>query len=220
MLRGLIEGDARVSCGRILGVSDPAVSRNPAPLILLGGASGSGKSYLAERFGAPHLGLDNFYREIGEDAVRPMPRTPYGEIDWDHPETWNADAAVASVEQLLETGETSVPNYDISQSSYFGRSRLRLRGTVVAEGIFAADALRALRAAGVAVDAYYVDEPRLLTALLRFARDVREHRKPIAFLLQRGIALYRSDPDFRRRHLEAGFVPLSKRRLKAALAGV
>ena len=54
----------------------------------------------------------------------------------------------------------------------------------------------------------------------RFARDVREHRKPIAFLLQRGIALYRSDPDFRRRHLEAGFVPLSKRRLKAALAGV
>ncbi|RKW69793.1 uridine kinase [Galactobacter caseinivorans] len=208
------------------GVSDPALPQTPAPLILLGGASGSGKSYLAARYGSPHLSLDDFYREASEDKTAPLPRTSYGQIDWDHPGTWNQDASVAGIRQLLETGETSVPNYSIADSAYFGRRRLRWDGNagggvaapIVAEGIFAAEALRALRAAGVAVDAYYVDHPRVITALARFARDVREHRKPLPFLLQRGVALLRADPEVRRRHLEAGFVPLSKRRLKRALA--
>lgn len=201
------------------GVSDPALPQTVAPLILLGGASGSGKSYLARLYGAPHLALDDFYREASEDQRSPLPRTGYGQIDWDHPGTWNEGAAVAAIRQLLETGETSVPNYSIAESAYFGRSRLRMgTGPVVAEGIFAAQALLALRLAGVAVDAYYVDHPRLLTTLARFARDVREHRKPLPFLLQRGVALFTADPEVRRRHLEAGFVPLSKRRLKRALA--
>lgn len=201
------------------GVSDPALPQSPAHLILLGGASGSGKSYLAALFGTPHLSLDDFYREASEDELSPLPRTGYGEIDWDHPGTWNQGAAVAGIRELLETGQTSVPNYSIAESAYFGRRLLRRGETpVVAEGIFAAEALRALRTAGVKVDAYYVDHPRLATAVARFARDVREHRKPLPFLLQRGVALLKADPGVRKRHLEAGFVPLSKRRLKRALA--
>jgi uridine kinase len=203
----------------MLGVSDPAAA--PAvPVILLGGASGSGKSYLAQHYGRPALQLDNFYRNIAEDQSDPMPRTAYGEIDWDDPGTWNCEAAVASVKQLLGTGETSVPKYSIEQSTSFGRIRVRLQagGQVVAEGVFARTALAALRAAGVPVTAYYVDSPRLVTTLLRFARDVREHRKPIPFLIKRGFALYRADPAFRRAHLEAGFVPVPKRELKRLLA--
>lgn len=204
----------------MLGVSDPAAAPT-VPLILLGGASGSGKSYLAQHYGTPPLQLDNFYRNIAEDQTHPMPRTAYGEIDWDHPGTWNCEAAVAAVQQLLSTGETSVPKYSIKQSTSFGRLRVRLQpgGRVVAEGVFARTALGALREAGVPVTAYYVDSPRLITSLLRFARDVREHRKPIPFLLKRGLALFRADPAFRRAHLEAGFVPVPKRELKKILAG-
>lgn len=203
----------------MLRVPDPAVPQFSVRLILLGGASGSGKSYLAERFGAPHLNLDDFYREQREDEVSPLPRTPYGQIDWDHPGTWNEGGAVAAIRQLLDTGETSVPNYSIADSAYFGRRRLRLSGgPIVAEGIFAVQALRALHRTGIAVQGYYVDEPRTLTALVRFARDVREHRKPLPFLLRRGVALFRAEPEVRRRHLEAGFVPLPKRRLKLTLA--
>jgi len=204
----------------MLGVPDPAAAQTPTPLILLGGASGSGKSYLARRYGRPRLRLDDFYREIAEDVTDSFPRTPYGEIDWDHPGTWNADAALAATRELLATGETSTPKYDSSISSYVGRRRVRRPegGVIVAETIFASTALPLFRAAGLPVTAYYVDSPRWLTTIQRFARDVREHRKPVPFLLKRGLALYRADPALRRSHLEAGFVPVSKRRIKTILA--
>ena len=52
-------------------------------------------------------------------------------------------------------------------------------------------------------DALYLDRPRLLTMLLRFARDVAEHRKPIGVLLRRGLALYRAEPAIRSRSLDS-----------------
>lgn len=191
-------------------------------LILLGGASGSGKTYLAHRYGRPHLRLDDFYREASEDSVSPLPRTPYGQIDWDHPDSWNHLAALAGVEELRDTGVTQTPDYSLSASAVVGRREVRCTGgPIVAEGIFAAVTLTELRRAGIPVDAYYVDRPRTLNALLRFVRDVREHRKPVPFLLRRGFALFRADPRVRRAHLEAGFVPLPKkviaRRLAAAV---
>lgn len=201
------------------GVSDAALPPTLAPLILLGGASGSGKSHLAELYGRPALSLDDYYREQAEDAVSPLPRTPYGEIDWDHPGTWNGEAAVAGVMELLATGRTTVPRYSIEHSAADGTHEVTLgTGPVAAEGIFGAEALQALRAAGCEVDAFYIDSPRWFTALRRFARDVAERRKPLPFLLKRGVSLFLAEPAFRRRHLEAGFVPVSKRALKRALA--
>ncbi len=43
--------------------------RRTGGLVLLGGASGSGKSYLARTYGRPHLQLDSFYRAAAEDAA-------------------------------------------------------------------------------------------------------------------------------------------------------
>ncbi|MBF6841811.1 PAS domain-containing protein, partial [Acinetobacter baumannii] len=114
--------------------------------IILGGASGSGKSYLAQRFGRPAVELDAFYREIEEDAVDPLPRTPYDEIDWDHVDTYRANHAADALRRLVEQREVTIPVYDISTSSRTGTRQLRVtHGPVIAEGIFAAELIAACR---------------------------------------------------------------------------
>ncbi|WP_102159969.1 uridine kinase family protein [Zhihengliuella halotolerans] len=200
---------------------DPVQSSSQT-LILLGGASGAGKSYLAARFGDPHLVLDNFYRELAENtAESPLPATRYGEVDWDHPGTWNLQAAVDAVIELLETGQTRVPNYSISTSSYAGHSLVSLdRGPVIAEGIFGELILDPLRRQEVPVQAIFVDTPPLATAVRRFARDIAERRKPVPFLIKRGWALFRAEGELRRRYLNAGFVPLRKRAVKKMLSAL
>ena len=122
-------------------------------VVLLGGASGSGKSYLARRHGRPHLELDAYYHELSQDGVDGVlfPRTPYGEIDWDDPGTWNRQAAVDAVVELIETGRTLMPDYSITTSSVVGTRMLELgeasaaravrdgrTGTevIIAEGVF------------------------------------------------------------------------------------
>ncbi|MCT2088585.1 uridine kinase [Micrococcus terreus] len=211
---------------------------NRPRVVLLGGASGAGKSYLARRHGRPHLELDAYYHEISDDGRSGVhfPRTPYGEIDWDDPRTWNLQAAVDALVELIETGRTRMPDYSITTSSVVGSTTLEL-GTadssaatvrpgqsadlIVAEGVFADVAAQPLRAAcadlGVRVDAYYIDQNTLTTATRRFARDVAERRKPIPFLVQRGWALARSERRSRARHLDVGFVPVPKSRLRAGI---
>ena len=96
------------------------------PVILIGGPSGSGKSYLASKYGNPHLPLDEYYRQLSEDGNPvPFPRTAYGEVDWDHSGTWNKEAALQAIDELLENGSTMVPNYSISTSSYDGHREIR-----------------------------------------------------------------------------------------------
>lgn len=196
------------------------VPNSSTPVILLGGPSGSGKSYLANRFGNPHLPLDEFYRQISEDGhPESFPRTGYGEIDWDHPRTWNQHAALNAVDELLRQGCTQVPNYSIATSSYSGHREVHgTGGPIIAEGIFLSEVLEPLRAKGINVQAYYVDEPALLTTIRRFIRDVSERRKPVLFLVKRGYALFRSHGADRETYRAKGFTIMPKAQLKKLLA--
>jgi len=198
--------------------SDPVPSNAPplAHVVLIGGASGSGKSRLAEQSGLPLLRLDDFYRAGGDPA---LPRLATGEVDWDHPDSWHRDRAVAALEELARTGRTEVPVYDIAANGPVGTRTLELgpHARFVAEGVFVAEVAGDAQRLGILAEAVCVRRSRWLTMLLRFVRDVRERRKPLPFLLRRGLMLARREPDIVDRLTAAGFRPASVRAIRALL---
>ncbi|MCC6497313.1 MAG: uridine kinase [Propionibacteriaceae bacterium] len=179
-------------------------------MVLIAGPSGSGKSRLAHVTGCPALRLDDFYF----DADHPdLPRSPIGIIDWDDPRSWNAEAALAALAELVASGEVEVPAYSISESRRIGSHLLRLDGAtcLTAEGIFAIDFLTVCRKAGLVTDAIYIDRPGVVVFWLRLRRDLAKKRKPPLILLRRGAALWRAQGALKRKALAAGFTPMTMR---------
>ncbi|MFC7431431.1 MULTISPECIES: ATP-binding protein [unclassified Agrococcus] len=190
-----------------------------ARMLLIGGASGSGKSRLAEASGLPVLRLDDFYR-VGDDPELPL--LPSGEVDWDHPGSWHLPDAIAAIEQLATTGRTQVPDYDISRSDRVGWRTLELGDAhaFVAEGIFASEVVAPATERGLLLDAIAVRRPRGATMAFRFLRDLRERRKSPAFLVRRGILLARREPTITRALLDAGCRPLRPRAIRRELTRI
>lgn len=179
-------------------------------IVLLAGPSGSGKSRLAHAGTALAVRLDDFYLDADTPA---LPRSPQGFIDWDDVATWDAAGAVAALTALRDQGRADVPVYSIAESRRTGGHTLEVagRGLVIAEGIFAIELLPIARAAGLDVEALYLDRSRTLVAALRLRRDLAQHRKSLPVLLRRGLTLWRDQPRLRRRALDAGFRPVTMR---------
>ncbi|MEU0086447.1 hypothetical protein [Streptomyces sp. NPDC006274] len=195
----------------------------PTRVVLLAGPSGSGKSSLAARTGLPVLRLDDFYKE-GNDPTLPLV-TGSTDIDWDSPSSWDADAAVEAIAELCRSGRTAVPVYDIATSSRTGTETLDIDRTplFVAEGIFAADIVRRCEELGVLADALCLRGRPSTTFRRRLARDLREGRKSVPFLLRRGWRLMRAERGIVARQAGLGAHPCGKAealgRLAAAAAG-
>jgi uridine kinase len=201
------------------------VSSQPIPtrVVLLAGPSGSGKSSLAARTGLPVLRLDDFYKEAG-DPTLPLV-TGSTDIDWDSPGSWDADAAVAAIVELCRTGRTTVPVYDIATSARVDTEAFDINRTplFVAEGIFAADIVERCQELGVLADALCLRGRPSTTFRRRLARDLREGRKSVGFLLRRGWRLMRAERGIVARQTNLGAHPCGKEealgRLAAAAAG-
>ncbi len=163
-----------------------------ARVIVLAGPSGAGKSHLADRLGLPVLRLDDFYKD-GDDATLPLLELAGGEpiVDWDHPASWNADDAVAAVEELCRTGSTDAPVYDIAANGRSGHRVLDVGASAyfIAEGIFAQEIVAECRRRDLLADALCVTQHPLVTFVRRLSRDLREHRKPPFYLVRRGLHL-------------------------------
>ncbi|KGN41158.1 uridine kinase family protein [Knoellia aerolata] len=193
-----------------------------ARVVVLAGPSGSGKSRLAERLheahGWPIVRLDDFYRDQDDPA---NPRSAeLGMVDWDHPGSWNLDAAVAAVCELVETGSTLTPVYDISRSRAVSTTTLTARpdDLVLAEGIFAAEVVAPLRAAGVLHSAWCIHHRPFVTFVRRLVRDLAERRKSPMVLVRRGLALMRAEPEVIRRQVELGAEAARAKDVEARLA--
>lgn len=179
-----------------------------AVVVLLAGPSGGGKTRLAGRLHATHgwpvVRLDDFYRD-GDDPLLPRVRLGGGTseaggptlVDWDDPRSWDHAAAVAALTELVETGSTSVPVYDLRQSRAVGAATVQRAGgqLIVAEGIFAAELIGDLRERGLLHSAWCICHRSWVTFARRLARDLSERRKPPLVLWRRGNALRRAQPD-------------------------
>ena len=173
-----------------------------AHVVVVAGPSGSGKSRLCERLavqhGLPVVHLDDFYKD-GDDPTLPHVHLTGGApvVDWDDPDSWLLEDAVAALEELCRTGSADMPVYEIAADRRVGHRVVELGGApcVLAEGIFADRVVEGCRAAGLLADAVCVHNGPLLTFWRRLVRDLREHRKPAWVLLRRGLSLLRHDRD-------------------------
>lgn len=197
--------------------------QNRARVVILAGPSGAGKTRLSSRLqeahGWPIVRLDDFYRDHHDSA---LPRHETLDLpDWDHPDSWNAVAALEALEELVTTGRTTTPTYDISTSQATGTTEVTCRESdlVLAEGIFAAELIAPLRERGLLRAAYCVRSGRLKTFALRLVRDLAERRKPPLVLLRRGWALLHAEPALVKSLTQLGAVPVTAREVEAALAG-
>jgi uridine kinase len=195
-----------------------------ARVVVLAGPSGAGKSRLAARLqgahGWPIVRLDDFYRDEDDPA---MPRSEeLGIVDWDHPDSWNRQAAVDALGILLATGEVTTPVYDISLSRAVDTTTVRAHAhdLVLAEGIFAAEIIGVLRERGMLAGAYCVHHHRLVTFVWRLLRDLSEHRKPPWTLVRRGLALMRDEPRVVARQESLGAVSARAKDLEPLLSAL
>lgn len=169
-----------------------------ARLIVLAGPSGAGKSRLAHRLGLPVLRLDDFYRSGSDPALpRIADGANAGLVDWDHPDAWLGDDALAAAEKLCATGSAEVPIYDIAHDGRCGSRTLDLGEArfFIAEGIFAQEIVPDCARLGLLADAFCVTQHPLVTFWRRLVRDLRERRKPPLVLVRRGWHLMRAQPD-------------------------
>ncbi|MBZ5733262.1 ATP-binding protein [Nocardioides sp. TRM66260-LWL] len=183
-----------------------------ARVVVVAGPSGSGKSRLAARLGLPVLRLDDFYKDGSDPTLPRIVEGPNAGIaDWDHPDSWLREDALAALRDLCAHGAADVPVYEIAQDGRCGWHRLDLHGgaLVVAEGIFAQEVVAPLRDEGLLALAVCVRRPASVTFWLRLARDLRERRKPPLVLVRRGLALARAQRSVVAEAAAAGCTPMS-----------
>jgi uridine kinase len=200
------------------------MSRVRAQVIVVAGPSGSGKSRLCHRLAAAHgwpwVNLDDFYKD-GDDPSLPVLDLPAGAplVDWDHPDSWFRDEAVAALRRLCAEGVADIPVYDIAADGRVGHRQVTLGDArfVVAEGIFADQIVAPCAEAGLLADAVCIHNPRLVTFWRRLVRDLRESRKPPWVLLRRGVALLRAEPAILARATAAGCAVMSSQAAYARL---
>lgn len=194
-----------------------------ARVVVLAGPSGSGKSRLAGRLQAAHgwpiVRLDDFYRDH-DDPLLPRSEA-LGIVDWDHVESWDGSSALAALDELVTSGRTTTPVYDISLSKATGSSEIFCEATdlIIAEGIFSAELIAPLREQGLLRAAYCIRHRPMKTFALRLARDLRERRKPPMVLVRRGWALRADEPRLVKSLTRLGAVPVSADEVEKALSG-
>ncbi len=140
------------------------------------------------------LNLDDFYKD-GDDPTLPCLDLGGGPaiVDWDDPGPGTSTTRSTRSSGSAPTRRPTCPSTTSRSSRRTGRRPLDLAGAThfVAEGIFAQEVVGACVARGVLADAICLTQHPAVTFVRRLTRDLREHRKPPAILVRRGLHLLR-----------------------------
>ncbi|MGA8258035.1 MAG: ATP-binding protein [Nocardioides sp.] len=169
------------------------------------------------------LRLDDFYKSGSDPSLpRITDGANAGLVDWDDPQSWLIEEACDAIETLCREGVVDVPVYELAANGRTGWHRLDLAGSpyFVAEGIFAQDVVPRLQAAGLLADALCVTQRPIVTFWRRLTRDLREHRKPPAVLVRRGLVLMREQRAVVAHAVELGCRPVSNHDALDAVRGL
>jgi uridine kinase len=147
-------------------------------VIAIAGASGSGKTSTAGASGLPILSLDSFYRS--RDASG-LPRW-LGDVDWENPDSFNLDAAIAATRSLILHGIAVFRAHDlVTEVVSECVEEVRASGRcLVVEGVMATEVVASLRdeLRNVELVFYYLHRNRFASFVGRIERDVlARHRR-------------------------------------------
>ena len=163
-------------------------------MIVLAGPSGAGKSRLAERLGLPVLRLDDFYKD-GDDPTLPVITDGRERrlADWDDPDSWLPDDALAALDQLCREGRPRCRSTTSPRTAGAAgrRSTSAAHRCSWPRGSSPRTSSPPCGDAGLLAAAYCVRQHPLVTFWRRLTRDLRERRKPPLVLVRRGLALMR-----------------------------
>jgi uridine kinase len=182
-------------------------------LIVVAGPSGSGKSTAAAQCGLPVLELDAFYRDR---SVRDMPRW-LGDVDWEHVDAFDLDAAVTAVGALVRGETVELAAHDLVSERTNTVRTWRAEGRcLVIEGVMALVVVRRLDAPPDAI--FFVRRSVALNVVTRIVRDVGGRGRSPWRAVLRSLHVAWQEPGQRRAARELGAAVVTRRGLRESLA--
>jgi uridine kinase len=200
--------DRPCTCGTISGLT---VQR----LIVIAGASGSGKSTAAHGSGLPVLGLDAFYRDRSAPG---MPRW-LGDVDWEHPDAFDARRAADAVTELVRTGRVTIRAHDVGTERTETDHTVTISGPcLVIEGVMAIAAVRLLDPALSCERVVFVLRRSILANLAtRVRRDTVVRGRRLHRAVLRSIHVATQERRLVRDAVREGATVVDRRKLRVAL---
>ncbi|PAV77894.1 hypothetical protein WR25_13989 [Diploscapter pachys] len=122
--------------------------------------------------------LDSFYKELNEESLR---KAEAGEYDFDHPEAFDFDYLIKTLEKLDAGHSVQIPKYDPGLYARSGLITIQPADVIIVEGILVFYDDRIRDKFGMKL---FVDTDADIRLARRVRRDVGQHNRPLSLVLQ------------------------------------
>jgi uridine kinase len=186
-------------------------------VIVIAGASGTGKTTIAAASGMPVLSLDAFYRPATDAG---LPRW-FGDVDWEHSATFDLEAAAAATRALIRSGRTQFRSHDlVTEVSHEDERVVVAQGPcLVVEGVMATEVVTMLRCElhDVELAFFVLRRNRLTNFGGRIKRDINVRRRRWHRAVLRSLRVLSVEARLQQRAITSGAEVVGRRQLRAKL---